>query len=206
MVEFDFTNNLKESIALIEEDDFMMAINKLKYLVQISKTKEQLTTSIIIKALINFKLFDYKSSEMDFLILLNLSNKEDIIKALAYSFISEIKFKSKDYKGALENKLESNKYNIARDIKHIQYRYNIDLHNKYFKNIKYINQINYRTLSKIFKINKPKYDLINDYIVRIKDKKRFEILDFLNKKSISKIASNDYKGAIISIRRFEKYL
>ena len=50
-----------------------------------------------------------------------------------------------------------------------------------------------------------KYDLIQDYKLRIDDNRKFEIITELEKQSELKYRSGDYKGSIRAIRRSEKY-
>ena len=99
---------------------------------------------------------------------------------------SESKYISGDYKGALIDKRIARK--IIIDNKNI-----IELESRYKEIIR----------SKIIKPSK--YDLIQDYKKRIDDIKKKDIIEILESKSESKYMSGDFKGAIIALRRAEKY-
>ena len=63
----------------------------------------------------------------------------------------------------------------------------------------------FRLLIRSLNINKSKYNLINDYIIRIDDEKKLELSKALDNMSKSKFQSGDYKGAIRALRRSENY-
>lgn len=98
---------------------------------------------------------------------------------------SELKYKSSDYKGSIEDK---RKAKILVETANI-----IDSTSKF------------EAIIKNFYINSSKYDLIEDYKRRIDNKRRLEIIEKLKRISDSKYISGDYKGAIKALRRSEKY-
>ena len=63
----------------------------------------------------------------------------------------------------------------------------------------------YKTLIKVSKIKKSKYDLIADYKKVISKKRKEEVIRKLELLSEEKYKVGDYKGSIKAIRRAEKY-
>ena len=63
----------------------------------------------------------------------------------------------------------------------------------------------FKALIKSLKVNKRKYNLIDDYLTKIEDNKRLKIIKYLENLSKSKFQSKDFKGAIRALRRSEKY-
>jgi len=51
-----------------------------------------------------------------------------------------------------------------------------------------------------------KFDLINDHKLRIDEFKKNKIVKLLEQKSDEKYRKGDFKGAILALRRLEKYL
>ena len=98
---------------------------------------------------------------------------------------SEIKYKKKNFRESLEDKLE---------IK--------SLMNDQLSSNKEVMDIYKKELSKLYS---SKFDLIKDHKMKINDKKRKEIINLLEKKSQEKLLNNDYEGAVKALRRSEKY-
>jgi len=98
---------------------------------------------------------------------------------------SEDKFKSGDFKGALEDKMKANLILKSKscDEKMIQ---------KYRKEL----SILYSS----------KFDLIFDHKLRIDEIKINKIVKMLKRKSEEKLRNLDYRGAIKALRRAEKYM
>ena len=99
--------------------------------------------------------------------------------------LSELKYKNKDFKGAIDDKREARKIITSSGI-----------HNKEDKFIELI---------KNSFTGKSKYDLINDYKLRIDSIKKTEIIKNLVILSETKYNSGDYEAAIKAMRRAEKY-
>ena len=98
---------------------------------------------------------------------------------------SEEKYKAKDFKGSIDDKL------AIRSI----------LKNSFFSNKDNMNM--YREeLTKVYNL---KFDLIKDYKKQIDNLKRNKIIKLLEKKFQEKYLEGDYKGAIKALRRSEKY-
>tara|TARA_Y100001978_G_C23380877_1_gene285403 strand:- start:55 stop:408 length:354 start_codon:yes stop_codon:yes gene_type:complete len=113
------------------------------------------------------------------------SEKLALKKVISLIKSSENKYKSKDFRGAWEDKLE---------IKYI-------LNNKIFSNNE-IMDIYKKELSKLYN---SKFDLIKDHKMKINKIKRQKIIDLLENKSHEKFLKGDYEGAIKALRRSEKY-
>ncbi|WP_320663957.1 hypothetical protein [Prochlorococcus sp. MIT 1223] len=105
---------------------------------------------------------------------------EDLIES------SEIKYKSGDYKGAIDDKLKARKF--ISDNSNI-----INLKSKF------------KSLIRDLNCNNVKYNLIDDYKTKIDETKKLEIIIQLENLSKVKYDSGDYKGAIRAMRRSEKY-
>ena len=113
----------------------------------------------------------------------NIQN-ESLLKIISLLKTSEKKYKEKNFKGSLEDKLE---------IKSLISKLNL---NKEIMD-KYKEQLSMLYSSK--------FDLINDHKLRIDDNKRMKIINLLEKKSQEKLLNYDYEGAVKALRRAEKY-
>ena len=107
-----------------------------------------------------------------------------LLKIVSLLNSSENKYKEKNFKGSLEDKLE-----IKSIISNLSS--NKEIMNKYKKE-----------LSKLYS---SKFDLIKDHKMRIDDKKRMKIINLLEKKCQEKLLNFDYEGAVKALRRAEKY-
>ena len=112
------------------------------------------------------------------------TQKNTLLKIVSSLNSSENKYKEKNFKGSLEDKLE-----IKSIISNLSS--NKEIMNKYKKE-----------LSKLYS---SKFDLIKDHKMRIDDKKRMKIINLLEKKSQKKLSLKDYEGAVKALRRSEKY-
>ena len=113
------------------------------------------------------------------------SDELTLKKVIELTRSSEEKFKQGDFKAAIEDK---------RSVRIILNSKTID------KNIieKFKDE-----LSKLYNF---KFDLINDYKLKISEFKKNEIIQLLEKKGAEKYNKGDYKAAIKALRRSEKYL
>ena len=107
-----------------------------------------------------------------------------LLKIISLIQSSENKYKEKNFKGSLEDKLEIK--SLIRELSS-----NKEIMDKYKKE-----------LSKIYS---SKFDLIKDHKMKIDDKKKMEIINLLEKKSQEKLLNCDYEGAVKALRRSEKY-
>ena len=113
------------------------------------------------------------------------NDKDTLSKIFKLIKSSENKYKDKNFKGSLEDKLE---------IKSL-------INNKLSSNKEIIDKYK-KELSKLYS---SRFDLIKDHKMKIDDKKRKEIIDLLEKKSRDKLLNYDYEGAVKALRRSEKY-
>ena len=116
-----------------------------------------------------------------------MENTQNSILSKIISLIksSENKYKEKNFKESLEDKLK---------IKAL-------LNEKLSCNKKIMDKYK-EELSKLYS---SKFDLIKDHKMKIDEKKRMEIINLLEKKSQKKILNCDYEGAVKALRRAEKY-
>ena len=98
---------------------------------------------------------------------------------------SEAKYKEKNFKESLEDKLEIKALMNEKIIS------NKEIMDKYKEE-----------LSKLYS---SKFDLIKDHKMKINKKKRVKIINLLEKKSQEKLMNQDYEGAVKALRRSEKY-
>ena len=113
------------------------------------------------------------------------TDKDIISKIIRLIKSSENKYKDKNFKGSLEDKLE---------IKSL-------INNKLSSN----KEIMYKYKKELSKLYSSRFDLIKDHKMKINDEKRMEIIDLLEKKSQDKLLNHDYEGAVKALRRSEKY-
>lgn len=64
---------------------------------------------------------------------------------------------------------------------------------------------NFQALIREATLLKSKYNLIDDYKMKINEDKKIQIIKLLKEKSESQYNSGNYKGCIRSLRRMEKY-
>ena len=116
-----------------------------------------------------------------------MGNTQDAILSKIISLIksSEIKFKEKNFKESLDDKLEIKSLMDENLIS------NKEIMDKYKEE-----------LSKLYS---SKFDLIKDHKMKIDDQKKMKIINLLEKKSQEKLLNCDYEGAVKALRRSEKY-
>ena len=112
------------------------------------------------------------------------THNEILLKIISLIKSSEKKYKEKNFKASLEDKLE-----IKSLISKLSS--NKEIMDKYKEE-----------LSKLYS---SKFDLIKDHKTKIDDKKKMEIINLLEKKSQEKLLNCDYEGAVKALRRSEKY-
>ena len=113
------------------------------------------------------------------------SDKLSIENIISHTRSSERKFKEGNFIGAIEDKRE------ARLI----------LNSKFCD--KYLIKKFKKELSSLYS---SKFDLINDYKLRLDESEIEKIVNLLEKKSDEKYRKGDFKGAIRALRRSEKFL
>ncbi len=100
--------------------------------------------------------------------------------------LSELSYKRGDYKKSFLERLKAKEFIIG------------DLDDEVIID-------KFKLLYKSLNFHNSKYNLINDYLLKINEKKKLALSKYLENQSISKFKSGDYKGAIRSLRRSEKY-
>ena len=113
------------------------------------------------------------------------TQNEILLKIISLIKSSEEKYKEKNFKGSLEDKLE------IKSLMNEELKSNNEIMDKYKEE-----------LSKLYS---SKFDLIKDHKMKINDKKRLEIINLLEQKSQQKLLNCDYEGAVKALRRAEKY-
>ena len=116
-----------------------------------------------------------------------MENNENaiLLKIISLLKSSEKKYREKNFKGSLEDKLE------------IKLLMNEKLSSNKEIMIKYKEELS--------KLHSSKFDLIKDHKMKINNKRRMEIINLLEKKSQKKFLNCDYEGAVKALRRSEKY-
>ena len=113
------------------------------------------------------------------------TQNEILLKIISLIKSSEKKYKEKNFKGSLEDKLE------IKSLMNEELRTNKEIMDKYKEE-----------LSKLYS---SKFDLIKDHKMKIDDKKKIEVINLLEKKSQKMLSNCDYEGAVKALRRSEKY-
>ena len=202
---YQYKEELIEVIYFIESNSYPSAVLKLNTLISSVLIAEEKAFFIFIIALLELKMQKYEKAITQFSEVINLEVSSFMLKAISYRLRSESNYKMLYYRAAIEDRLESNKYNLAKEINILTSGCETFLLEKYFINFKRIIEIDRLAFVKLLNIQKPKYDLIKDYSKRIGKEKKSKIIEKLIEKSIQKYKSKDYKGAIRSMRRAEKY-
>tara|TARA_Y100001968_G_C19427404_1_gene755144 strand:+ start:1430 stop:2071 length:642 start_codon:yes stop_codon:yes gene_type:complete len=200
-----------EVINLLDLNDHEFALKSIKKnIINLTKV-DDIALAYLNCGFLNYKLGDYLSAIDDFSKSIYFEAKLDIMdlrsKDLSLNGRSNSRYKNGNYQGAIDDKrnaknirlLEINRFPESNDIK-IDYKnillgtfLKIDLEPKY------------KTLIKVSKIEKSRYDLIADYKKVISNKRKEEVIKKLELLSESKYKYGDYKASIRAIRRAEKY-
>jgi len=198
-------------INLIDLKDYNSAIKFIRKNIETLKTNDDIALAYLNCGFLNHELGDYLSAIDDFSKSICLESELEILnqrsKDISLSGRSNSRYKKENYKGAIEDKrnakkirsLELDRFPELNNIK-IDYK-NILLGT--FLGIAL--EPKYKTLIKVSKIKKSRYDLIADYRKVISDKRKEEVIKKLEFLSESKYESGDYKASIRAIRRAEKY-
>ncbi len=203
--------NYKNAIHLFEMNDCKGAIEEIKKHINSSNEYYDLAFAYLNCGFINTKLRDYSSAINDFSKAISFEAKSDILigrsKDISLNGRSNARYKAGDYKGAIDDKRKARKIRLLEEIKNVEYKSNM----LSFKNILLSSfddialDTKYSLLIKTSRVEKPRYDLIEDYKKVINDKRKQEIINRLEIISDSKYKTGDYKGAVKAIRRSEKY-
>tara|TARA_Y100001968_G_C19451332_1_gene768863 strand:- start:2709 stop:3407 length:699 start_codon:yes stop_codon:yes gene_type:complete len=196
---------LKHIISSIDISDYRSAILKINNIIKRLELNEEKSFFIILKGFLKAKIGEYESAIIEFskVITFRLDNK--LYKLISYKARSELYYKSQNYKESLEDILKAKIHNIPSSI-----NFNPNQSNLYRLYQELLNQtgINYNetaNLRHIFNIFDSDYDLIKDYKKVISDKKKLDIIEKLEEKAKLQYDIGNYKAAVRSMRRLERY-
>ena len=200
-----------EVIKLIDLNDDEGAIKSIKKNIDTLNKTDDIALAYLNSAFLNHKLGDYKAAIEDFSKTIKFESELESINKLSKDISlngrSNSKYQIEDYKGSIEDKKKAKKIRLL-EIEKIQ---ELDCLKIDYKNILLgtILEIElepcYKTLIKVSKIKKSKYDLIADYKKVISKHRKKEVIRKLELLSESRYKIGDYKGSIRAIRRAEKY-
>ncbi len=201
----------KNAIKFIELNDFKGAIKELKRYIETSNDFDDIALAYLNCGFINTKLKDYHNAVIDFSNAISVEEKIDILdsrsKDISFNARSNARYNCDDFKGAVDDKIMAKNISL------------LDVRNKSgkrsdildYKKIllgtfdKSIFDLRYILLIRIARVEKSKYDLIEDYKKVINNKRKQELINSLELKSKAKYKNGDYKGSIKALRRSEKY-
>ena len=200
-----------EAIYLIDKHEYVEAIRIIKNNFNCIENKDDLALAYLICGFINDKLGDLYSAIDDFSASISYEKELDVLdgrsKDIAFSARSNIKYKNGDYEGAIKDKRNARRIRLLEVEKFFdQNNFKIDYKNILLGTFDKVSlEPKYNILIKSSKIEKRKYDLINDYKKVINKQKQREVIRELELISEVKFDLGDYKGSIKAIRRAEKY-
>ena len=108
-----------------------------------------------------------------------------LVNIIKLTRLSEKKFKSGNFKGALEDKMKANEI---------------------LKSKSYDEKMIAKYREELSSLYSSKFDLIFDHKLKIDQIKINEIVKMLERKSKEKLKNLDYRGAIKALRRADKYI
>ena len=200
-----------EAIYLIDNQEYAEAVRIIKNNLNCIQNQDDLALAYLNCGFMNDKLGDLYSAMDDFSATISYEKELDVLdgrsKDIAFSARSNIKYKNEDYEGAIKDKRNARRIRLLEVEKFLEQN-NIKID---YKNIllgtfdKVSLEPKYNILIKSSKIEKRKYDLINDYKKVINKQKQRELIRKLELLSEFKYELGDYKASIKAIRRAEKY-
>ncbi len=203
--------NYENLIHLVEINDYKGAIEEIEKHINLSSDYDDLAFAYLNCGFINTKLGDYPSAVNSFSKAISFEDKFDILigrsKDISLSGRSNARYKCDDYKGAIDDKRKAKKIRLLEEIKYVDNQPNLlDYRNILLGSFDQFKlDYKYTFLMNISRIEKPRYDLIEDYKKFIDEERKQEIINSLELISDSKYKIGDYKGSIKAIRRSEKY-
>ena len=198
-------------INMIDLKNYNNAIKFIRKNIETLKTKDDIALAYLNCGFLNHELGDYLSAIDDFSKSICLESELDILnqrsKDISLSGRSNSRYKKEDYKGAIEDKRNAKKIRLLEldrfpELDKIKIDYKNILLGTF---LGLALEPKYKTLIKVSKIKKSRYDLIADYKKVISDKRKEEVMKKLEFLSESKYEFGDYKASIRAIRRAEKY-
>ena len=200
-----------ESINLIDLNDYEAALKTIKKNIINIENPEDIALAYINCGFLNDRLGNIQSAIDDFSKSISFEDKIEILnqrsKDISLSGRSNSRYKIGDYNGSILDKRKAKKIRFLEvdqtsEINNIR----IDYKNILLGTFTKIDlEPKYKTLIKVSKIEKSRYDLISDYKKVISKKRKEELIEKLELLSESKYKMGDYKGSIKAIRRSEKY-
>ena len=209
MKSFDESSSFyHEAIKLIDLNDYEGAIKSIKNSIDTLKEPDDIALAYLNCGFMNDKLGDYSSAINDFSRSISIEAELEMInqrsKDVALSGRSNSRYKNGNYHGAIEDKRKAKKIRLLEKNRYPDCK--IDYKNILLGTfIKMDLEPKYKTLIKVSRVEKSRYDLISDYKKVISNKRIEEVIEKLEFLSESKYKYGDYKASIRAIRRAEKY-
>ena len=200
-----------EVINFIDLNDHELAINFIKRNIDILKNPEDIALAYLNCGFLNHKLGDYFSAIDDFSKAIIIESELEVIsqrsKDISFSGRSNSRYKNGLYKEAIEDRRKAKKIRLLEidrfpDSSKIKIDYKNILLGTFAKSDL---EPKYKTLIKVSKIERSRYDLISDYKKLLTNKRKEEVISKLELLSESKYEFCDYKASIRALRRADKY-
>ena len=200
-----------EVIHLINLKDYESSIKSIRKNINILSKNDDIALAYLNCGFLNHKLGDYFSAINDFSKSIYFEAESEVInhrsKDVSLSGRSNSRYENEDYQGAIEDKRKAKKIRLLElDSFPEQNDVKIDYKSILLGTFSGISlESKYKTLIKVSKIKKSRYDLIADYKKVISKERREEVIKKLEFRSELKYEIGDYKASIRAIRRAEKY-
>ncbi len=200
-----------EVIHLINLKDYESSIKSIRKNINILSKNDDIALAYLNCGFLNHKLGDYFSAINDFSKSIYFESESEVInnrsKDISLSGRSNSRYENEDYQGAIEDKRKAKKIRLLElDSFPVQNDVKIDYKSILLGTFSGIPlESKYKTLIKVSKIKKSRYDLIADYKKVISKERREEVIKKLEFRSELKYEIGDYKASIRAIRRAEKY-
>ena len=198
-------------IQLIDLNEYSEAINFIKRNIKTINLDQDIALAYIYCGFINFRLGDYSSSIRDFSEAIEFEKRFNFLtersKDISYNARSASRYKNGEFKGSIEDKRHARKIRLIEIESHAQLANSLIDYQDIFTGALPSNYLEpkYKLLSKISKLKRSKYDLIEDFKKVITNDKKREVINKLEKLSDLRFENGDYKGSIKAIRRAEKF-
>jgi len=192
-------------------EDYDFAIKEIRKYINTCDDYNDLAFAYLVFGFVNTKLRDFYSSVDNFSKAISFEDKLDLLKGrskdISLNARSNSRYKCDDFKGSIDDKRKAKKIRLLEEVKYSYSSSKILDYKKILLGSSYKNETDYRykALLIISKIDKPKYDLIEDYKKFIDEERKNEVINELEIISENKYIKGDYKGSIKAIRRSEKY-
>ena len=212
MRNFDESSSFyNEAINLIDLNDHKGAIKSIKKNIHTLKKIDDISLAYLNCGFLNDKLGDNTSAIEDFSKSIFFESELEIInkrsKDISFSGRSNSRYKNGNYHGAIEDKRKAKKIRLFEIERFPEINNNkIDYKNILLGTFTEIElEPKYKTLIKVSKVEKRRYDLISDYKKAIGNKRKEEVIKKLETLSDSKYKAGDFKASIRAMRRAERY-